>query len=90
MSPDSCPNCGAAVPPRARACPACGADETTGWSEAARYSGLDLPEETFDYEDFLRREFGPPRGPPAPRGIKWFWGTVTVAVLVALLTLLLL
>ncbi len=84
MPPETCPNCGAEVPPKARACPECGADEQTGWSEAARVDGLDLPDENFDYEDYVKREFG---GPSAvPRGIHWFWwavGLVVAAVLVA-------
>ncbi len=32
----SCPNCGAAVPVNAKACPECGSDAETGWSEMAR------------------------------------------------------
>ena len=39
-----CPNCGAEVPATARACPECGSDEETGWSEAADYAHL-LPED---------------------------------------------
>lgn len=35
-----CPNCGADVPLKARACPECGSDEETGWSEAAKYTHL--------------------------------------------------
>ena len=35
MSPDKCPNCGADVPPKAKACPECGACEDTGWAEDA-------------------------------------------------------
>ncbi len=35
-----CPNCGADVPAKARACPVCGSDEDTGWSEAATYVHL--------------------------------------------------
>jgi len=83
--PEICPNCGADVPRNARACPECGADEHTGWSEAARTDGLDLPDETFDYRDFVKREFGDKS--PVPRGIHWFWwviGLLVVAALVAL------
>ncbi len=40
MTPDVCPNCGAEVPPSAKACPECGSDEKTGWSEKARYDHL--------------------------------------------------
>jgi hypothetical protein len=37
------------VPREARACPECGADERSGWNtDAARYDGLDLPDEAFD------------------------------------------
>jgi zinc-ribbon domain len=38
-----CPNCGADVPLKAKACPACGSDRETGWSEAAQYMHL-LPD----------------------------------------------
>jgi uncharacterized membrane protein YvbJ len=33
----TCPHCGAAVPSDASACPECGSDEETGWSEDAAY-----------------------------------------------------
>jgi hypothetical protein len=79
--PETCPNCGADVPPNARACPQCGADEQTGWSEAARTDGLDLPDENFDYEDFVKREFGDKRA--VPRGINWFWWVVALLALTA-------
>lgn len=39
-----CPNCGAEVSPKAKACPECGSDENTGWSEDTMYDALDLPE----------------------------------------------
>ncbi|HRT57260.1 MAG TPA: zinc ribbon domain-containing protein [Candidatus Paceibacterota bacterium] len=79
MNPDVCPNCGAAVPPGARACPECGSDEQTGWSDEARVGGLDLPDEEFDYEDFAKREFG--HNEVVPRGIHWFWWGVALALL---------
>lgn len=79
MSPDFCPNCGAEVPPGARACPECGSDEETGWSDEARVGGLDLPDEEFDYGDFVKREFGQQQA--VPRGIHWFWWGVAVALL---------
>ncbi len=39
-----CSNCGAEVPLKALACPECGSDENTGWSEDTMYDELDLPE----------------------------------------------
>jgi len=62
-TPESCPVCGADVPPGARACPECGADENAGWNEeSAVYDGIDLPDEEFNYDDFVKREFeGKPR-----------------------------
>jgi hypothetical protein len=44
-----CPNCGAEVSLRALACPECGSDEDTGWSEDTMCDGMNLPEaETSD------------------------------------------
>ncbi len=83
MPPEICPNCGAEVPPDAKACPECGSDEKTGWSEEARADQLGLPDESFDYKDFVKREFGPQR--PIPRGIHWFWWIVALVVVATLL-----
>jgi hypothetical protein len=69
------------VPVGAKACPECGADEKTGWSEEAGVGSLNLPDESFDYEDFVQREFG--RKKALPHGISRFWWMV--AVMLALL-----
>jgi len=79
MPPEICPHCGAEVPPNAKACPACGSDGQTGWSEKACYDGLDLPEENFDYDDFVKREFKGEK--PLPRGIHWFWWLVALLLI---------
>lgn len=50
-TPSECPVCGEDLPPKARSCPHCGADERTGWNEeATRYDGADIPESAFDDE----------------------------------------
>ena len=85
MAPEFCPNCGAEVPPKAKACPECGSDEQTGWSEEARTDGLDLPGQPFDYDDFAQREFGEEK--VVPRGLPWWWWLVAVLVLAVLLFL---
>ena len=70
------------------ACPECGSDEQTGWSEEARYDALDLPDENFNYHEFVKREFGRNKASPVPQGVHWFWWVVAI-VLVACLALLL-
>ena len=91
MKPDVCPNCGALVPEKARACPECGSDEETGWSDRAQSQRLDLPDDEFNYDEFVREEFGEEgkRGSAVPqvkpRGISWLWWIVGVLLLLALL-----
>ena len=87
MTPEICPNCGADVPPNAKACPECGSCEETGWSEAATTGGLDLPDEEFEYDDFVKKEFGDKTA--KPRGILWIWWLVGIALLAILLGLFL-
>ena len=84
MAPDVCPNCGAEVPANAKACPECGSDERTGWSDEARTGGLDLPDEEFNYGDFISREFGAGKR-VRPPGVHWFWWLVAIGVVGAFL-----
>ncbi len=83
--PEACPNCGADIPPDARACPECGSDEKTGWADEAQSSGLALPGEKFDYDDFVKREFE--EQSPRPKGISWFWWIIAIALLALFLRL---
>lgn len=64
--PENCPNCGEDVPRKALACPGCGSDYDTGWSEESQYDGVGLPDEEFDYVAFTKREFG---HDPRPAGL---------------------
>ena len=75
-TPEICPSCGADVPPGAKACPECGSDEQTGWSDEAYASNLGIPEENFDYNEFIEREFG--GGKPKSRPLSWLWLLVAV------------
>jgi hypothetical protein len=54
-----CPHCGAVVPANASACPECGSDEETGWSQDAAYGEL------FAYYD--EAETGVPASKPWTR-----------------------
>jgi len=86
--PEICPQCGAEVPPDARACPECGSDEETGWSEAARLQQLGIPSEEFDYDEFVREEFGEEPSPlPRPNGISFFWWLVAIGIMAAFLSI---
>ena len=74
--PTECAQCGADIPPRAHACPECGADERTGWRDQSIYDGLDLPEPDDE------RPAGSPR---RSEGLSWYWLIAIIAVLIALL-----
>ena len=82
MPPEVCPNCGATVPRKAKACPECGADETTGWSDAAHADNLGIPDGNFDYNEFVKDEFG---GRTKPRGIHWVWWLTALLLVLAFL-----
>jgi hypothetical protein len=75
------------VPERARACPECGADEETGWSERAYAQRLGLPDDEFDYGAFLQEEFGSEKKQLRPHGVSRFWWIVGIVLLAVLLTL---
>ena len=53
--------------------------------QEALVDGLDLPDENFDYSDFVEREFG--TNNPVPRGFHWFWWLIALLVLGALILL---
>jgi hypothetical protein len=83
----TCPVCGGTVPAGALACPHCGADERTGWSDRTYLDGIDLGDDV-DYDELVENEFGPKAHGAAGhrrRGkIRW---TVIVAAILLLLSL---
>lgn len=81
--PDECANCGADIPPRAKSCPECGADEQTGWRETDIYDGLELPDEAWGddtSDDSIR-----PLASGRPGQLAWYWWATGFFLLVALL-----
>lgn len=70
-----CPGCAKKRKPAAK--PA-----RKSWESDPAADGLDLPDEEFDYEDFVAREFG--RAPHRALGVKWYWWLLGVAVLAAM------
>lgn len=83
MAPSVCPNCGAKVPKKAKACPECGSCEETGWAEDAYASGLNLPDEEFNYDDYLEKEFG--GAEPGRKQLKWYYVIAAMLVLLGLI-----
>jgi hypothetical protein len=80
-APEICPLCGETLPPRALACPECGADHRSGWREGAgSYDGLDLPDAEFDYKEFVAQEFG---GTKKPSGVRLTWWISGIVLLIA-------
>lgn len=84
--PGQCPSCGEWVPRKALACDCCGACAQSGWKAGADvYDGLDLPDEDFDYNEFVEREFGS-GGSPKATAREHFWRWVA-AILLAVMVL---
>ncbi|MCI0745153.1 MAG: zinc ribbon domain-containing protein [Verrucomicrobia subdivision 3 bacterium] len=80
--PEYCPNCGADVPPNALACPECGSDHETGWSDEATGQRIGLPDDNFDYDEFVKEEFGEEKPQLRPRGIAPLWWFVAILLLI--------
>ena len=82
--PKVCPVCGEDVPPVALACPECGADHRSGWREDTElYDAVDLPDDDFNYEDFVQREFGSSRRPTIKK-VWWITAIILITALIAI------
>ena len=86
--PGQCPVCGEWVPRGAVACDDCGACAKSGWKDdAAATDGLDLPDEDFDYDDYIEREFGgggTKRKAGPSKEQFWSWVGLTVFIVMVL------
>ena len=80
--PFTCPVCHEEVPANAKACPECGACDQSGWRENAGHDALDLPDEEFNYDEFVAEEFG---SAPSKTRISNHWWWVAVVLLAAFL-----
>ena len=84
--PGQCPVCGEWIPKGVVACDECGSCDKSGWKNpdsAQTYDGLDLPDDEFDYDEYVAREFGGSVGPSRnERQRFWLWvGLILFAVL---------
>jgi len=78
--PEECPVCGASVPPRAHACPECGADERSGWNEEGTHiDGLDLPDPDAEAAFERRKRRLGPTGVPV---VWWIVGLLLAGLLI--------
>lgn len=78
-APGICPQCGRALEPTVLACPDCGSDWNTGWSD-----GAEVDWESPDYDELLESEFGEKKPvPPASRVKTWI--AAAIALLLGML-----
>jgi hypothetical protein len=55
--------------------------ERKSWEDDGHADGLDLPDDDFDYDEFIAREFG--NAPHRKVGIAWYWYVVALLLLIA-------
>lgn len=71
------------MPRDALACPGCGADHQSGWREDAEiYDGLDLGDDGFNYDEFVREEFGGGKRSAALHPVWWVTAALVLAAFV--------
>jgi hypothetical protein len=81
--PEECSQCSAAIPRDAWACPACGADETTGWDDNPWLDPpVELPEDEEETDTGRVARGLPGRGGLSP--IFWIAAVLVAVVLVYL------
>jgi hypothetical protein len=72
-----------------RPCPGCAKNhkpakpKKKSWEQDSAHDGLDLPDDDFDYAEFVAREFG--KAPHRSLGVKWYWWLLGVVALAALI-----
>ncbi len=84
-TPDECSQCGAAIPPKALCCPACGADERTGWdvNPYEAHGDVDIPD--YLIEDYDPDTDGPVvPGQPIKATFTWLVAVIVAAVLIVI------
>ena len=77
-----CPGCGDEVKVGSKGCPKC--NRLDPWEIEGNdiYDGLDLPDDDFDYDEFVDREFGKS---VSTNRLKFVWWISAVILLIALI-----
>ncbi len=90
-----CPGCGAELKVGVKGCPKCSVPTRKRrrrvrakggkrpWESDAGSDGLGLPDDDFDYDEFVNREFG--RAPHRRVPIKWYWWVTAVVLLILMI-----
>ena len=84
----ACPSCGTEVRVGSRGCPKCSRDTALkSWEQDDYLDGVDVPEDAaeFDYNDFVKREFGRRSARLKPAGLAWKWWLAGILLLAALI-----
>lgn len=83
----ACPFCGTEVRVGSKGCPGCTPGAGKSWQQDSSLDGVDLPDdpEEFDYDDFVKREFGKTARVVKPAGLKWKWWITGVLLLAGMI-----
>lgn len=88
-----CPGCGLELKVGISGCPKCrpkpkrrkkpkAKQARQSWEQDPSYDGLDLPDEDFDYDEYVAREFG--NQPHKKLGIAWYWWVTGMVLLIVM------
>jgi hypothetical protein len=79
----TCPTCGSDVRVGS-SCPGCPPkSQKRSWSQPKSQDGLDLPADDFDYDSFVKEEFG--NLPHRALGLPWYWWGLAICLLILLI-----
>ena len=83
----ACPFCGNEVRVGSRGCPKCTPGAGKSWEQPEHLDGVDVPEapEDFDYDEFVKNEFGKGTGAIKPTALKWKWWITGVLLLAGMI-----
>src|SRR5687767_8387186 len=82
----ACPTCGNEVVV-GKPCPHCANQAQPkkarkSWEQDSSADGLDLPDDDFNYDEFVAREFG--KTPHRKLGVPWYWWLLGIGILITL------
>jgi hypothetical protein len=79
----TCPTCGSDVRVGSP-CPGCAKKpKKPAWSQPKSHDGLHLPDDDFDYDSFIEREFS--QLPHRALRIPWYWWTLAIFLILGLI-----